>query len=684
MATKKQAPTTGETEDTGTPNDRLKKNLARFDASWEYARGAHHQRWEDAWKLYNNKRVHYNYKGTSNTFVPMTFGAIETMVAALGNGRPSFDYEPEYPTQNDETEVLNTLVDNFWDRDQWDVKVVEIIRQMLMLGTAPAYLYWDVDHPRMVHFPIRDAIIDPSLVSPEQLLNGCGYAGRRYLTSVEELKEFEIVDADPKSKTYGEMKPRFQNLDQVHGEATGSAGGAVMDKQLKDMFMGSTLTKPEGKQVEIIEIWDEDRVVSIANRSVVIEDIINPTKQVQIDRNDPNPKGLIPFVFFRDYTDVSSFYGKGEIDPIKQHQEMLNDLTNQNVDAITLQLSPQVELDPSQASWINKIDNTPGRVYPFKPGTISWRQVPVIPANAFNERTNIKQEIREATAIDQISKGVSDTNSQNTTATAVRAQLNQAGQRIDIKALMLEKDGFYQLGVVLFKLIQIYVDKPALVKVATATGTDLKVFNPDEFLGNYRPRVQLDITAKQTKADEQQKAIQAYQMLIQDPTNNLQAAKKILYPRMLDLDQKEIEEIITPNGQEPGGAAQGMSVEAGAIGPDGQPQPQQPGAPGQAQAQGQPQPAADPSDHPIVKLLETLQIKFEKLPEDVQMQLIEQIFGITPQSPSPGQQLINLKQQAQDHTTTTADNATKIQVVQHLMQSQQAAQQQPQGGQING
>lgn len=664
-------------------SDRLKKSLDRFTASWNYAQNTYHTQWEEAWKLYNNKRVHYNYKGTSETFVPMAFGAIEAMVAALGNGRPAFNYEPEYPEQQDETDVLNTLVDNYHDRDQWDVKYIEIIRQMLITGTAPAYVAWENDHPVMLHYSIRDAIIDPNLTSPWQLLNGQGYAGRRYLTTVDDLKEYEVVDTDPKSKTYGEMMPRFKHLDTI-GTAGQTGADSTTDKERKDMFMGTTADQPDATQVEVIEIWDAERVVSIANRATIIEDVVNPHKQAAIDRGDKNPKGIIPFVFFRDYTDVSLFYGKGEIEPMKQHQELLNDLTNQNLDAITLQLSPQVELDPSQASWINKIDNTPGRVYPFKAGTINWREVPVIPANAFNERANIKAEIREVTAIDQIAKGVSDSTQQ--TATEVKAQLNQAGQRIDLKAVMLEKDGFYQLGVILFKLIQLYVDKPTLVKVATATGTDMKVFNPEEFSGNYHPRIQLDITAKQTKAEQQQKAMQAFQMVIQDPTNNLQAAKKILYPRMLDLEAKEIDEIISNDNPEDQGAggdqmAGQPPVDGAQMAQGGQAQIPQGGAPGAAVpgGQGGDQAAQAAPEKP---LHESLGIKFETLPEDVKLQLIEQIFGITPQTPTPKQQELTLKQQAADDASTNQDNQAIMQLAQHhhtvnsSQQQQQLAEQQ--------
>lgn len=51
----------------------------------------------------------------------------------------------------------------------------------------------------------------------------------------------------------------------------------------------------------------------------------------------------------------------------------------------------------------------------------------------------------------------------------------------------------------------------------------------------------------------------------------------------------------------------------------------------------------DPKDHPIVKMMEILNIKFETLAPDVQSQLVAQIFGIQSQMPSPAQADLALK-----------------------------------------
>ena len=71
--------------------------------------------------------------------------------------------------------------------------------------------------------------------------------------------------------------------------------------------------------------------------------------------------------------------------------------------------------------------------------------------------------------------------------------------------------------------------------------------NPRQFLGEYTPMITLDIQRKLQRSEEREAYTQAYQILIQDPTNNLQTLKKIMFRKMFpDLTQEEIEQIITP------------------------------------------------------------------------------------------------------------------------------------------
>jgi hypothetical protein len=70
------------------------------------------------------------------------------------------------------------------------------------------------------------------------------------------------------------------------------------------------------------------------------------------------------------------------------------------------------------------------------------------------------------------------------------------------------------------------------------------------FKGEYTPMVTLDVQAQLEKSEKQEAYTNAFQMIIADPTNNLMAAKEIMYPKMMpDLTQEEIERIITQEPQ---------------------------------------------------------------------------------------------------------------------------------------
>ena len=516
-------------------DETVKSVVDRFTKSWNYTQPNYHNRWEEAWKLYNNKRVKQSYEGVSNVFVPVTFSTVETMVAALAGGKPQFDYLPprENPDQN--TEILNSLLDYYWDKDQWNIKVQSWIRSMLLYGTGVIYLQWYMDHPVMVNIPLRDFFFDPNAVSIEN----CGssfYCGRRYLTTKEELESFEVVDP-----TTGEMVKKYQNLDLVTG---GKTAQDETDKEKKDMFYGSTVNDPENSQVEVIELWTEDKVISIANRSVLIEDSENPylTKSKEVYGED-SAKGIIPFIVQRDYVDESLFLGRGEVEIIADLQEDLNDFTNQKRDFFSYILNPMWNLNPKKADMIEQIAAAPGTVFPLDPNDLTPVPMPMFPNSAFNEEQTIENKIRETTAVDQIVKGVNQDTT--TTATEVNAQIASAGQRLGMKITQLENEGFHRLARVVFEMIKLYQNSPMIVRVITDKSEN-QVFDPAEFMvGEYEPRVQLQNSVEAKKGEDRAKAQEMYLALAADPTVNQEELKRISLPRIWDIDPDEVDRLLT-------------------------------------------------------------------------------------------------------------------------------------------
>jgi len=157
----------------------------------------------------------------------------------------------------------------------------------------------------------------------------------------------------------------------------------------------------------------------------------------------------------------------------------------------------------------------------------------------------MKSEIRESVAVSEVTKGVAMTD--KTTATEIKAQMGQADLRISEKAQTLANDLFFQEATIVLKLLQLNAPEKLYVRTIRDANVSFEEVDMTRFVGDYTPMVTLDIQKKYEEAQQQQAYLDAFQMIIQDPTNNLFAAKQILYKKIMPgLTDDEIEQIITP------------------------------------------------------------------------------------------------------------------------------------------
>lgn len=563
-------------DDTKKSTDKLlSKYLKMFTESWEYAQQNYHETWENNWKLYRNIRTKRNHPGTVEAFVPMVNSTVNTIVATLFNSNPTVQYIPNHPDQEADTSVLNEIYQDFARRDGWALKNKINGRQGVITGNYCAYYEWRPDkdggyvHKEII--PVRDMVIDPQ----SHTVDDARFIGRRFFATKKELEEELIYNA----KT-GKMEHRYKDLDDIEGTG-GSQAGTVdseSDKVKKDQALGATAPGNAGL-VELIEIWTPERVAVIANRSKLIEERENPHfalmkakfEQRKLEHElqraltfeatgedigefdekfSKKEARFLPFAHGCEYQDVSLVYGSSDVDIIADEQELLNTLTELNVESIMYQLFPERSIDPRYADKIDDLSPAPGKVYPLPAGAAQWLPAPNIPTNAFAERQNLKAEIRESASISEISKGITATDS--TTATEIKAMLAQADIRIQEKARNLADGFFFQEAKICFKLLQLYADDNYMVRTVGDAGVEWLEVDMTKFMGEYTPMVSLDVEKKLEQAEKQDAYTKAFQMVIADPTNNLQAAKEIMYKKMMpELTSEEIKRIITPAEQPP-------------------------------------------------------------------------------------------------------------------------------------
>lgn len=524
--------------ETKSADDKVARVVAGFTSSWNYTSGSYHAKWQQMNDLYSSRRVQVGYNGISDTFVPMSFSTVETLVSATSGDKPRVEYIATSPEEQTNTDVLNGLFSYYWDLDNWTNKKVMSTRQYFKIGTTVEYYYWDIDHPVMQLIPVRDFFCDPTATILGY--QNAGYMGHRFLANKDDLEKEQIVDIDEKSKTYGQLVPKYKNLKNLD---TSYEIGDPTDKQEKDTHMGSTLDKTaQSGQIEVICYWTKDEVLYVGNRQEVIYEAKNYFKERQEFLGWENPTGMYPYIVDSNLPDESQLYGTSVLQSIAKPQELLNDLTNQNVDAVSWSLDPVMELDPMYSSYIDKIKNVTGAVYPFKPGSYSAVNKPMIPSNAFNERTNIKNEIRETTAVDEIMKGVQTQS--RTTATEIKAQVALSGRRFDTIISQLENGGYYQMAKLIFQMVRLYVTTPTMYRIIGKNGVDWKTFDPEMFQGEYEPRIKLKATLDQEKTSKMRNLKELYTSMLGNPMVDQAAMTRLIIEKAFDLEPDEVDALM--------------------------------------------------------------------------------------------------------------------------------------------
>ena len=526
-----------------------------FDKARGYVKNNYQTIWEDCFKAYNAIRTRRGYSGVADDFIPEVFSIVESLKAAIAGSKPKFKFMPMDEEQEQDTEILNALVDYYWSLNNMTEKMLNWVGDMIIYGNGVFMVSWDTTQPYICHIPLSDFFVDPTathLNRPEER-GYAKYAGYRYLTSLEQLKAKKMFDV----KT-GELIDMYKNLNLVGGNSEDDPD----DKTRKEQLLGSTLGKNAAKdQIEVIEYYTAKKKIVIANRSVVIFDGDNPfqrkekkTKEIvlvngqpeEVTRTIPGIQGFLPFAILRNYTDSNLFYARGDVEVLIPIQEALNDTSSQKRDNLAYALNNMWQIDPRFKHLAEQIESMPGAVFPIPKGALTPIEKNDVSPAADTEISRLTQAMRTASAADAAVQGVAQKYSR-TTATEIAAQLNQASTRFTTKIQNLEDEGFAQLARILYKCIQIFVTKEIAVRITGKTGTTWQDYKPDRYTGEYQPRVILEATAN---AEAQQMA-QATQVMAQfgmnNPLVNQEALLRKIFTSLLpDAPKDDIDELLSP------------------------------------------------------------------------------------------------------------------------------------------
>lgn len=515
-----------------------------FNSSRTYIDSGFRSEWDKYFKVYKGTRVTRNYEGISEPSIRESHTIIETLVANIASGIPMFSFVRTNEEQSEDTEVLNQMLHYFMICNRMGLKNQEWVRDMLMYGTGVLGVEWRDGKPFIFNIPLRDFFFDPTATGMVQTLTPAQWAGYEYLADKEVLKKERIYDASHENKdgSVGAWVPRYTGLNDLgaipdaKGGKDGSASG--MDKAFKDMFKGSTLgSEATENQIHVIKLFHlpSGRIYEIGNKKAFIYN--KPTwcqrKEISKTEVDFGPEGeeievtrkltaiepFLPFAILRDYIDSSQFLGAGEMELLVPDAELLNDYEAMQVDNNAYQNTPMYWVDPQFADLIPEIETIPGAVYPIPRNAMGVLDRPQLTGDLDVKQDKILQRMRRATAADEAVQGGSVGNSR-TTATEVQTQMNQANLRFRTKISNLESEGYAQLALIIFKLVQIFVTKKTAVRIVGKLGVTFKDYDPWEYDGEWEANAQLDSTIKGAEMEVGLKDQAVFEAVVNDKNFN--------------------------------------------------------------------------------------------------------------------------------------------------------------------
>lgn len=564
---------------------------------FERARSFRQTDQDEIWKRsYNNWRGILDqtlYPWRSKLFIPWSFTVVETIIPKVFAREPKWravsrNPMPSEPQEEvveggivqstaDQASTVNSLLSYQWVHMGMREKMYDYIKDSLMFSKGFAKVSWNFQTKTKTYMePVVDK--DDKITFEKKVKSSVEYDD----PIVEIVDPFDIyVDPDATSAGYGgdnaylihrktvplskiKQNPNYTNVDQI---LQNDYADTYLDKQTR--YNGATPQRDKHKDlVEILEYWEPDRLIVIANRSVVLRDSPNPYHHKEI-----------PFVELDDYRDPHKLYGQSELSVIDPLQREINSIRNQRRDYDNLALNPVIRMVPGTLRNPNSAVMSPGNVWMVSDlNSMDVFELPQLQGTARDIEQQTANDIQMTVAIDEIGIGLLPDNPQRRSATEVVTAQSMAGKRFAMKIALLE-EAVKKIGQLVFALNQQFLDQERMIQIVGERGAQEWVqLSPEDIRGEYFIDIESGSMLPKDEIAARQEAVQLLQYITPIISPVIQTNPGVILPviRMV-LDTFELpgkQEILDELNEALGGAKQALdeksmaenaATEAGAI-----------------------------------------------------------------------------------------------------------------------
>jgi len=290
-----------------------------------------------------------------------------------------------------------------------------------------------------------------------------------------------------------ELAGVYKNIDQLQG--TGSAGKLGADITRREM----RLRNQDRTQnlVELLERWTPERVITVANRSVVISD-------------KPNPfwNGRLPFVVCSAMPDAFQVPGISVVEALAQLQEMLWTLQNQRLDVVRM-LANMITVIRSDVDDPEAFEWAPNAQWLVEdPAQVNQLRIDPTVANITLQAEGlIKGDLQNIMGGLPMASGADSETIDQQTATGVSI-ITTIAQRIIQARKQHYLWAYAELGKHFLLLWQQFVRDDRVIKILGPVGAEaFKVVSPLEYQGDFD--VTIDVTSDSLMRQERRAEAQS-------------------------------------------------------------------------------------------------------------------------------------------------------------------------------
>lgn len=511
--------------------------------------------------IYNNKLRHYDPNIPAKVFNPIAWSFIETIITRMLAKTPVVGYKPTEPRDDSNAQILSDLFTYWFNKCNIYPKIVDWVKECLIYGTSVVKVDWytskprevtsyqydvdgtpmvdetgnfvtqktmvtDYDDVRVTPINIYDFFIDPAAKSIES----AAWVVHQYWANIDDLLQENESASNYGKEIYNKKeldaisKEKAQNYNEYEArrrEATGLDSVQASDKTVDRCL--------------IWEMWEDDRLIVIADGMKVIRDTKNPYWH-----------GRKPFIYIVDSIVAKSFWGKGEIEPIEGLIHALNTTGNQRITNVNRILAPmwksKITVDDDE---LNFIDN--GIIHVNDMQDAEMVEMKDITSNAYQEGETIKEDMQRALGVTDYVQGIQ---TPGQTAKEVEVKTAQANARFSHKVKLFEEMGLKELGIMFYQLQQQYRTKPQVIRIVGDEGEQYVQLAPQDLVGEYDVQPENQSTLETDQDADYQKFANLYSMVQPyfqtssvDPNTGIPIQQGFLSP------EEFIRELIKESGQ---------------------------------------------------------------------------------------------------------------------------------------